>query len=692
MADSLMFKKGLLANLPANKTSGTIYVTTDERAMYIDVDPNTRIRLGDFIEVATQADLAKYKPYSTTSLYYVEDVNALMKYKGVVDGYEQFVTLNSTKNVSDYIAAVEKKVDANTGAITKIQGDITTIKGDITNLGTDLTELEALVNANETDIEGKLAKEISDRKAADTALDGKISANAAAITAIKKDYALKTELQAETSAREAADTAINGTLTNHGERIEALEGTVGNSTSGLVKKVNDLSATVSNHTTNITALQNKDKTLEADIATNAEDIAALQGSVAENIEDIEGLAGRMTAAENTIINHGSRLTAVEGTVSTHTTNITALQNDMKKKADKTTVDALDAAYKAADAALGTRIDGVEADVAENAANIALNLGKINANKESIDAHAASITQLQNNKADKTALNKVESDYKAADEKLTNDLTALTGRVTTAEGEIDTLQTDLDAAEKTIGEHTGSITALQNNKLDKTTFNEYKTAADAADAKHTADIAALVTKTDKTNTDLGALTTRVTKAEGTISTHTGNITALQNKDKAIDAEISKIKGQIGDVPTTEGWNLYDYINDSFKAADAMTFKSHVTDFNTLLALPANQVNAGDTYVMSASSNGWAAGDLIIALQDGKNYSTAEPPEKIAEYWVHIPSGYSASTENKLNAINNSLVFKNYLGTVLNTIKLQGSAGVKVTAANDTVTVAMEWGSF
>lgn len=45
---NIAFKKGLLANLPSTYTEGTIYVTTDERAMYLDVDNSTRIRLGDF--------------------------------------------------------------------------------------------------------------------------------------------------------------------------------------------------------------------------------------------------------------------------------------------------------------------------------------------------------------------------------------------------------------------------------------------------------------------------------------------------------------------------------------------------------------------------------------------------------------------------------------------------------------------
>ena len=50
---NVFFKKGLLANLPGTHAAGTFYVTTDERALYLDVDDSTRIRLGDFQEFAT---------------------------------------------------------------------------------------------------------------------------------------------------------------------------------------------------------------------------------------------------------------------------------------------------------------------------------------------------------------------------------------------------------------------------------------------------------------------------------------------------------------------------------------------------------------------------------------------------------------------------------------------------------------
>lgn len=79
---NIAFKKGLLANLPATYAEGTIYVTTDERAMYLDIDDSTRIRLGDFQEFANLAALQKNENPSTTALYYITDLNVLAKWNG----------------------------------------------------------------------------------------------------------------------------------------------------------------------------------------------------------------------------------------------------------------------------------------------------------------------------------------------------------------------------------------------------------------------------------------------------------------------------------------------------------------------------------------------------------------------------------------------------------------------------------
>lgn len=76
------FKKGLLANLPAAITEGAFYITTDERALYLDVDATTRVRIGDFQEFATLTALQANANPSTTALYYVTDLNCLAKWDG----------------------------------------------------------------------------------------------------------------------------------------------------------------------------------------------------------------------------------------------------------------------------------------------------------------------------------------------------------------------------------------------------------------------------------------------------------------------------------------------------------------------------------------------------------------------------------------------------------------------------------
>lgn len=90
MAANVNFKRGLLANLATQPlTDGHIYVTTDERAMYVDYnDAGTvkRIRLGDFIEVANQENLPTLTSASLTALYYVTNGNMLVKAGYKADG------------------------------------------------------------------------------------------------------------------------------------------------------------------------------------------------------------------------------------------------------------------------------------------------------------------------------------------------------------------------------------------------------------------------------------------------------------------------------------------------------------------------------------------------------------------------------------------------------------------------------
>ena len=78
MSNMLQFKMGQFAGLADQGIApGTVYVTTDEKALYVDIPANgdqaaKRIRMGDVIQVENVAELQSFAPdYSTTALYYV---------------------------------------------------------------------------------------------------------------------------------------------------------------------------------------------------------------------------------------------------------------------------------------------------------------------------------------------------------------------------------------------------------------------------------------------------------------------------------------------------------------------------------------------------------------------------------------------------------------------------------------------
>ena len=79
---NVLFKKGKLAGLSkAPIKEGTIYVTTDERAMYLDISATERIRLGDFIEV-TNINSLPTTGANQSALYYATAENVLAKWNG----------------------------------------------------------------------------------------------------------------------------------------------------------------------------------------------------------------------------------------------------------------------------------------------------------------------------------------------------------------------------------------------------------------------------------------------------------------------------------------------------------------------------------------------------------------------------------------------------------------------------------
>lgn len=162
----LKFRVGNFTNLKnAEFAAGTVYVTQDEKALYIDLPTGTnkengRIRLGGMVQYETLADwnavVPANPPYSTEAIYYIVDDNALIKWNG-----QKWVQINSTATVTENLDALTNRVIALETAKTEQATKITNLETAVnTTIPDTYATKEALKDAT-VDI-GKIVGQIGD--------------------------------------------------------------------------------------------------------------------------------------------------------------------------------------------------------------------------------------------------------------------------------------------------------------------------------------------------------------------------------------------------------------------------------------------------------------------------------------------------------------------------------------------------
>jgi hypothetical protein len=116
MANLLNFKFGQYANLPSTKSAGTVYVTTDEQAMYIDL-PNShdsgaelkRIRIGDIIVKNSARDAQP--PFAEDAFYYFVEENALLRWSyNTKESKYEWKQINSVSVIQDQIDDIKANI------------------------------------------------------------------------------------------------------------------------------------------------------------------------------------------------------------------------------------------------------------------------------------------------------------------------------------------------------------------------------------------------------------------------------------------------------------------------------------------------------------------------------------------------------------------------------------------------------
>ena len=279
MADSLLFRKGTLAGLAgATKVAGAVSFTTDEPAIYLDIqegDEVVRKRIGDLIVYETAEELiaegntavnGTVGPWSKTALYYVVESNALLKWTGSV-----WKQINSVSDIEGNITQLDDIVRGENGLVSQVtdlsssidaindstNGILAQAKSDATtkaNQALDDAKSDAATKANQAKADAiseakgytdtqllTVNQTISDLQSADTEIEKDIEANTKAISA-------------ETKRATDEETRISGLITAEASRADTEE-------KRLAKLISDMDAAYKAKDTELNGIINNVKSL-----------------------------------------------------------------------------------------------------------------------------------------------------------------------------------------------------------------------------------------------------------------------------------------------------------------------------------------------------------------------------------------------------------------------------------------------
>lgn len=384
---NLNFKYGLYENLPSYSAEqeGTIFVTTDEGAMYINLD-GKQIRMQGsvlYYDSVEEFTASTNPPYSTDALYFFRKLgkndtiasNAIMAYNGT-EWIQINVTLSDFKaletrmgsaesglanlvNLPGTVSALSSEVDKNTQAIQDLKALVgdngeTSLSSRVGALETNHQTLSNTVGELSSDV-ADIAKDYINSEDLETELESFVPL--ASYTTDKATFALKSEVDKKVNL-EAYNTKIASLENNDtaiGNRVTALETKTGTLQEGL----ESFNSAVGGLDTRLSTLEStaaKDSDLQAYKGKTDSEIASLKDTSATKQELNTGLAGKLdtTTFNNTIKDYAK----------TSDMN-TALGN----KADKTAVATIESnlATLTANAATKTELNGVKTNLEEQLA-------------------------------------------------------------------------------------------------------------------------------------------------------------------------------------------------------------------------------------------------------------------------------------------------------------------------------------
>ena len=735
MSTMLNFRHGSYANLfkeidgvkNVPISNGTIYVTTDEKAMYVDLN-NQRIRLGQIITCTFTEWQNLTPPYSTEAFYYVIDKNALLKYNASDssdDGYSAgWVQINSTAELETAIGTLNTKLygaDGKSGDINSIKTDVATLRSDVDGLIGENGTIATIQNdisglkTKDTEVDGelqRLEKKIDDGLAAagSNQTVQQLSADMASVKAAlsNENNELLDVSDIKATADSAKTTAENAVAKSTFETFK----TENTSAIGTAKQ-EAINAAATALATYQTSNDNRVKAVEDDVSglkTAQGDYLKKDGSVAltgdwsagtHKISDVAApvtngdaankayvdaeakKASDAASAADTKAGNAATAAAIAQTRADNAYTLAEGKTDLAtvQKQGYAIATEVDRTYETKEVVAGVKstADTAKATSETNKSNIATNAAAITAMKE-----GATITTFKGLEDKISELSENSSDTFATKEELASAKTAILGE----ENYKQTVKTAYEKAEEGVTNAAAALAEAQK----KTTMAD-------VEAKGYITMAQVEAKDYATKTEAQGYATAAAKAvQGDTEETVASVDAKAEKNKtdiaANAAAIDKLRGDV---------------TKEIQAADAMVFEGTVSSEAELLA--KTDVNKGDTYKaiseFKLNDEDVFIGDLLIATGEETNgvLTTVE--------WVRVPSGYRAEyvpafsiNDGGVDDTDNSVTLNLTSahaeeGTVgdLGQIVLSAQEGSAVTISSlntaakvGSIAIGMAWGTF
>lgn len=684
---NVLFKKGLLAGLKdAPIKEGTIYVTTDERAMYLDVDASTRIRLGDFIEVA-DIDSLPTAGANASALYYASAENVLAKWSG-----SAWVQINPD-NWFELKSFTQKLTSSTTDNITTVQvvSKIEQVNENNQSGGRHGAEYNSILKFKDSGSVTISTEASTENGPSDTIVISATDQSVSDVTHHYKPTGAGTLVSAETDSA-TGNTFITGVKTD---------------AAGHVVKVTKKAAVI-------------DRVSNAQLNSSDETAKAGETSAVKLNFSIDH--GSVSAADNIRIS-GAGATIVTHSADKETIQISSTDQSVSDAAHHYTPKAVDGSK----ITVGSRqiISEIQRDDKGHVTGI-----------DTIDENKVSTVSMSSGAATGGGISittKVDNDRGGSP----------TGSIT-LKGSGDTTITSTDSGKSvTIETHDTKVTSAANHyKAKKTTADGAPTTTDIAAGTYKAADSATTETAGKAKTPVvtgvtidaaghvtGITATKIadTHAELTTAalaaqasgwqlsvTNSDNSTAVgtfdplikygKNKDGATTQTVHGLNGSFTLDTYTTG-EVDAKITTAIQATGAMVLKGELTSTKSL---PTTNVAAGDTYIVTTdklkvAGNVCEIGDLFVAKADMASGSTNDN-------WYYVPSGNdkhiiigkeSTGTVGAVLVDGNETVNAQYGSINFNSDATQSPSLIKATKVENSAslgardvsfTFSMEWGSF